>query len=244
MNKLNQKISQKLKKAKIKPKRYFTLLNILKDIGLVLLLIIAVLALGIIAYIITQNNPWEFLPSGFFSYLRGLVLLPWELIGLFALIIVAIYSLIKKVHFIYRLNNIVIVIAVALITLGGYFIAEATGLNEVVSRAPIAKQIYQKQGRFLAPNRGPIVSGEIIKIEDKKLTISDHQNKEWKIIISDSTRVPSGDEFKIGDIIHVVGKKDGQKIEAFGVKKVGDKFRGFMNKPRIKGKKIPGFSPK
>lgn len=236
MNKLNEKIKKSLSGKKIKPKWQFISLNLLKDIGLVALLIIAILALGIITYTITQNNPWEFLPSGFKFFLRGFPALPLELIGLLALIIVAIYFLIKKVHFIYRLNNIIIISGIILITLGGYFIADATGINEKVFNSAPIRRLHKNQGRFFFPHRGPKIIGEIKDIQDNNIIIEDNKGKEWRINYSEETKIPQKENLSTGDNIMVVGEKNDSNINAYGIKETQNIL---PPKQRIRGEKSP-----
>jgi len=231
MNKLNEKIKKSLSNKKIKPRWYFTAIIILKDAGLVLLLVAAILSLGIITYIITQNNPWEFLPSGFKFFARGLSALPWELIGLLVLIIIAIYFLIKKVHFFYRLNNLIIISAIMFITLGGYFIADAAGLNKKIFNSAPIRPFHKNQGKFLFPNRGPRIWGEIKDIKNSKIIVEDERGKEWNVEYSGNTQFYQTDDLEIGDNVTIVGEKKDGNVNAYGIKETDD------SRQRIKGQK-------
>lgn len=235
MNKLTDSIKKKLQKTKTKPSWYFSLLNILKDIGIILGIILAVLALGIIVYIIAHDNPWQIPLSrpGFIG--SGLPALPWELMVILAGMIFIIYFLIKKVHFIYRQNNLLIIGAIIVLTVCGYFIAEASGLNKTVASAPLAREIYKRQGKIIAPNRGPAIVGEIIKVTDTEIIIEDPLEKTWTIKITSDTKSKKDDELQVGDRIQVIGKKTGQEIEAFGIKKIDDEeeLREFMHESHM-----------
>lgn len=233
MKKLTDKIKKSLSGKKIKPKWQFISLNLLKDIGLVILLVAAILSLGIITYIIAQNNPWEFLPSGFRFFIKGLPLLPWELIVILCLIILAIYFLIKKVHFLYRLNNLIIIGAIMVITLGGYFIAEATGINTKIYNSKPFYKLHRNQGKFLFPNRGPRIRGEIRDINRQEITIKDWDGKEWQVRYSDDSNFPKNEDLEIGKEVTVVGEKSDSHINAFGIKDGDD---GSLVQPRLRNK--------
>jgi len=233
--KLNEKIKTKLKNKKPKPKWQFQIFDFLKDFGIILLFISAILIFGIALYLIVHYNPFfgNYKNSGFNFFFQIFSVFPWELIGILVLLILGIYYLIKKVHFLYRLDSILIIVIILVLTTSGYFLAETTGLNKKIAGNQIIREIYQKQGRLFKPERGPVVIGEILKIENDKITIQEiHSEKEWIIIFDEKTRIQKNQDLEIGKTIMVIGEKKENQIKARGIKFQSENFRGFNDFPR------------
>jgi hypothetical protein len=68
--------------------------------------------------------------------------------------------------------------------------------------------------------------GVIRGFEKSEITLENPQGELFEIIISEKTRLPMGSDFDIGDEIMVIGDKNGETIQAFGIRKVGDDFGG------------------
>lgn len=228
MNQLTQKIKAKIKIKKPKSKWQFIVFVIAKDIFLVMLMIIAIIATGIVIYIINQYNPWEYLPHGFLFYIQCLMALPWELIVILLLLIISVYFLARKVHFMYRTSKITMTSIILVLIFGGYVLAETTGINKFISSKPVAREIYQKQGKFFQHQNGPITIGEIANKKEGEIILIDMGNNQWKVLITDKTRMKNNFTLNINKKIMIIGKKKNYEIEAYGIKEIDDDFRGFQ----------------
>lgn len=235
MSKLSDKIKSQVKNVKPKPKWQFTSYNLAKETALVLLWVIAVIAIGMVIYIISHDNPWRFLPPHSISFWTALVGLPWEMIGFLILLIIAIYFISRKINFIYRNNSWVILLLICMSVTAGYFIVEKTGLNSKLSELELAEEIYNRGGKFIAPDRGPILIGKIEDIvEPKSLWIvRDSFSNTWNVIITNETEFPSQTEFQVGNMVTINGEKFNHTIEAFAIRELDNKSRGFKKQLHI-----------
>ncbi len=203
MTTLENKIKEELKKRKPHSYGFFMATNATRDIIIGVLWIISVALLGAVVYIM-QNFPWKVLirPN---LMLTGLIGLPWEIIGACVILIVILYFLTKNISTLYRNKNILLV-ALVLSLFSGYFIAEASGLNDHIARNRAISPIYQQRGRFLIPTRFPETIGEIIETGENP-RLRDILGIVWKIKFKPDARVQV---LRIGQRVVIVGeKKDG-----------------------------------
>ena len=213
MNKLEDKIKKSIKNKKPKSGNYFLFQTTAREIAIAILWFICVGLLGTIIYLL-QYFPWRiFVLPNFF--LRGVVGLPWELFALASLLIVALYFLTKSISTLYRNKN-VLIIALTISLIGGYFIAESSGLNEIIAGTGPIKPLYQRRGRLVAPERLPAIAGEIISVDDNSIEIIDEQGFTWTVRIDKNTRI-SGPT-TTGRRIIVLGEKDGRTINALEIR--------------------------
>lgn len=235
MSKLSDKIKSKVKKVKPKPKWQFLGYELAKEIILVVLWFLAVAGIGMVIYIISHQNPWEFLPTKV-GFWQGLVGIPWEMISILAILILIIYLISRKIRFVYRNNSWVILVLICSSVVAGYFIVEKTGLNEKISEMQVAEEIYARGGKFIAPDRGPILLGRIENIEEPKSLwiVRDMFSNDWKVILTDNTKFYNNNEFNKGNIVKINGLKKDKTIEAYGVKELSDEIRTPKKHWRIK----------
>lgn len=235
MSKLTEKIKSKVKHVKPKPKWRFVGCELAKEIILVICWFLAVAGIGMVIYIIFHQNPWEFLPPKI-GFWHGLVGLPWEIIVILALLIFIIYLISRKIRFVYRNNSWVILILICISVAAGYFVIEKIGLNEKLSKMQVAEEIYTRGGKFIAPDRGPILIGEIEKFENPKTLwiVRDMFSNNWQVIITEKTHFPYKSKFNIGNLVRINGIKNDHTIEAFAINELNEKTRGFQHSWRIK----------
>ncbi len=235
MSKLSEKIKSKLKNVKPKPKWQFVGYELAKEIVLVLLWILAVVGVGMVIYIVSHQNPWEFLPPKTIFW-NGLIGLPWEMIAILAALIFIIFLITRKISFVYRNNSWVILILICSSVAAGYFIIEKTGLNEQLSNIQMAEEIYMRGGKFIAPDRGPVLIGRIENIKNPKSLwiVRDMFSNDWNVIITEDTRFPLRAQFNEGNLVKIDGIKNNHTIEAFAIDGLNEEARGFKHGWKIK----------
>lgn len=232
MTKLEDKIKDSIKNKKPRSEGYFLFQNTARELVIGILWLLCVGLLGALVYLM-QNFPWRiFILPHFF--LRGLIGLPWELLTLASLLVVALYFLTKNVSTFYRNKNVLLVVLVISL-FAGYLIAESSGLNEIIARTRPIKPLYQQHGRLIAPERFPATVGEITSVSDDQISLSDERGKIWTVLIDKNTRV-SG-PLTAGKRMIIIGKKDNDQIKAQEIGNFMGK-RGFGN-----GRTPPGPLP-
>lgn len=230
---INQKIKEKICRARLKPKWQFLTCQIFIDVILIVAWILSVFVIGIIIYLLSHYNPWASLPKGFFYFLQACKDLPWELILVLLFLVVAIYFTSRKSYFIYRLNSLVILAIIVASLAIGYYVAEKMGLHENISQAPIAKQIYTRQGKVFLVSRGVVIIGEIKGAKNNHMIIADDDKKQWEISFDKKTIFITGKNFNINEIIKINGiRKEANHIQALTVQKLDASWRGFFDKFR------------
>jgi len=232
MTKLSEKIKKNLDNVKPKPKWEFTTYEMLKDLFLAFLWVNTVILIGIIIYILSRYNPWEDLPNKLDYHLDALKTLPWELITIALLLLAAIYFITRKINFMYRMSPYVTLGVVIVSIGGGYFLAEKIGINNKIANAPVAREIYKKQGKILIVSRGITATGEIIEVGKNDLLMNDSANRNWVVLVGPKTHIYSIDKGLIlHDYILVNGikVKDGT-IQAFLIREMDENWRGFYER--------------
>lgn len=223
MDKLEDKIKEKIKGKKPRSKEIFVIHSIVKEITTALIWIITVLLLGAIIYLI-QSTPFRVftMPRFIFSAIIGL---PWELIILAVVLIIILYLIIKTISTLYRNKSILILILIISLAIG-YFSAEAIGLNKIISETETIRPLYQRQGRLIAPSRGPAVVGEIIDIKNmERFILQDLAKKKWQVLVSEETEIMANIEK--GQFVSVIGDKHNNEIRALIIRSIKGKNCGF-----------------
>lgn len=229
MNKLSNKITNKLKNVKPKSKWVFVVKNVLKDILIAVLWFLFIIGFGIVIYTISHYSPWRVLPSSFKFFGMAFLALPLELIGILILFGILMYYLSKKVHLIYRLNNWFLILIIILSLASGYLIAEYSGLNNQISKISSINKIYQKKGMLLKRNQELFTEGKIIEINKRNIIVEDVEENIWQINIDNNTKIRNGNDFVIGERVLVIGQKHENSIDALGIKKI-DNTKGLRNR--------------
>lgn len=158
-------------------------------------------------------------------YIARLIGLPWEIIILASLLIITLYFLTKNISTFYRNKNI-LVVALVISLFAGYLIAESSGLNEIIARTTPIKPIYRCRGQLIAPERFPIIVGEISAISKNQITIKDECKGSWTVLTSSETKIDT--MLDIGKRVMVLGKKNNNQINVIEIK-IFRGQRGFGN---------------
>ncbi len=227
MKNLKDKIKEKIKKEKPNPKWQYTTNEILKNLILIILWISIVIGIGAFTYILIHYNPWTKVPYAFKYFWNNLFGLPWEFMIILGILIIISYYLVKKIHFIYRLNRWLIVGIILLSLILGYFIAEKIGINQKIANIELIRKIYQSQGKLIQTKRTAIVIGLITEIDKEKLTIKDTAGYNWSVVIDKNTIFPQGSKFFLGEIVKIQGITNKNSINAIIMQPLNIKLRGY-----------------
>jgi len=236
MSKLSEKIKSRVKKLKPRPKWQFVGYNLAKEIVLVALWFLTATGVGMVIYILSHHNPWEFLPLKTKTFWQGFVGLPWEMVIILAGLMVLIFLITRKIRFVYRNSPWVILALICISITVGYLVIEKIGLNKTIGSSEMAQEIYRRGGKLISSERGPILVG---KIEDFKeptrlWILKDGYNNSWKVIITSQTRFPLKSQFSKGDVVKVNGIKNDHIIEAYAIRELNKNLRGFQKTWKIK----------
>jgi len=227
-------------KVKMRPKWHFVARAILFTVGIIFLLLTLLFLASFIVYVLRQNGVW-FAPAfglrGVGVFVRSL---PWLLIAVAALFIVALEALVRHYSFGYRKPLLYSSLAmIFLAVIGGIAIAKTPLHSGLFNQAqqnnlPVAGTLYRVYGMHPEDS---VAEGIVMELKDDGFTMQDHLSEMLTVQMSDDTRFPYGTGFMEGDRVMVIGEREDNVIKAFGVRKIFDEFpvpprRG---RPQVKG---------
>ena len=213
----------------MRPKWKFILEAALGGVGTILVLLTLVYFVSFIVFILRQSGAWFVPIFGARGWWEFLFALPWLLITLALVCFIILEILVRRYSFAYRwpfsysLLGVIILAAV-----GGIWLAH-TSLHQNLWRNASTNHLsapaggwYRQFGRPHPPN---IERGVIAELFDNGLYIQAEAATDLiKVIIDSRTRWPQMIDFKIGDMVVVMGKKEKAEIRALGVMVVNDEF--------------------
>ncbi len=233
---ISESVLSKIKEGKVKmhSRIYFIFRMILLVLGLVGISAAAIFLVSFIFFSMRQGGSL-FLPQFGFSGIKILFLsLPWILIfGAVALIVTSEFFA-KHFSFVYRSPILYSFSAIALVIILMGVILNFTPihmnlfLSAQEGKLPFAGGFYREFG---APKISDVFYGSVLEIKDSGFIISTLREKELEVITDKNTRILNKN-INENDNIIILGKKNGQTIHAFNVKKVDEK-KGFFTPPNF-----------
>jgi len=234
MNKQNQKsisevVFEKIKtgEVKMKPKIYFILKTILIVLGVIVLVLFILYLISFILFTLRASGTW-FLPGFGFSGMRVFLgSIPWVLILIAIVLIVALEVFAKRFAFVYRKPIFYSMVCIIIFVLLGSFIIDKTQFHSnLFWRAqggglPIMGKLYRD---FNVTKFKDVHRGVIVEMIDQGFFLEKADGQILNIIIIPKTRFISGEA---GDDVIVMGTRDNGTVRAFGVRKVDDNFNVF-----------------
>jgi hypothetical protein len=154
-------------------------------------------------------------------------LFPWDLI-LFDLVCIVVFLwLIRSFRFGYKTPVVYLLGSVVFIAaLCGVVLDRGIRINErlvvLAERLPSPFAGLYDRSRHISPERG-VCRCVITEIRDHELVVEDTRKDGsvvFTIILPDNDSRATTSSLVIGDIVFIAGKKDGDRIQAFGVRKV------------------------
>jgi hypothetical protein len=221
-------------KLKMRPKWHFVLRAILWSAGVAAVVLALLYFFSLLAFIARETGIWMAPIFGWRGILIFLTSLPWLLVLLVLVFIAVLEVLVRRYAFAYRLPLLYSALAVLLIVVVGGILLARTPLHEMLShcpqngrfagappqsdiRPPCPAGIY----RDLGPRRFENIHyGTIGSFDGKNFVLLNRQEEKLTIIVTRKTRLPFGEDFTEGDKVVVVGDRQGDQVEAFGVSKV------------------------
>lgn len=208
--------------VKMKSKAYFFL-----RVGLLMLsaLVLSFFVICLISFIIfsLRSSGALFLPS--FGYLGIRILfksLPWFLILTAAALIILLEIFTKRFTFVYRRPIIYSLLAIIIIVILGGLIIDKTSFHSGFfllsreGRLPLVGPIYRDFG---APKFNNVHYGIVSELIDNGFVIETPRGEKITIIVNSKTRLPIGTDVQKGDIVVVLGERNGDMVEATDIHK-------------------------
>ena len=225
-NSLREKVLTRIheQKTKMIPRWHFVLKAGLCLLGCILILLLVIYLLSFTFFILDENRLWFVPEFGMRGILLFLSSLPWLVIAAVLLFVVLLQVLVTKYAFAYHRPLLFSVMGiVGVVTLGSLVVRQVRFHEEmeVYSRRnnlPFAP-LYQKMTPY---QNDHIYPGFIIEFHapEKDFSLETRTQEVFEVHITPMTRLPAGKSFSLGDEVIVLGDRQGNRIEAFGIKKI------------------------
>lgn len=235
MTSLKERLLHDIKDGKVamRPRIYFTLRLAALIATLIAILVISVFIVNFISFSIRISMSDALLGFGapgvgaFFAHF------PWHLAVLDALLILLLQYLLRHFSFGYRIPVLYLVgVLIAGASLFGVTLDRATPFNERMHERrmylpPGPRGMYEgvrppPKGSGICRCKILAVEGNILTVEDIRPDADSATSSLIVVLPSDSRRATTTG-LTVGDIVFIAGKEEGGVIEAFGVRKVGDR---------------------
>lgn len=236
-NSISDKILNKIRSGEVKmrPKIYFILRAVLIVLGVVAVALFALFLISFINFNLRASGSW-FLPG--FGF-RGLGIffssLPWLLILIAVLLIIVLEVLVKQFSFAYRRPILYSILGIILLVFLGSFIIGKTQVHPGFfwraqeGKLPVAGQFYRGYG--ISRLHGAH-TGVVSELTDNGFRIETNDGQILTVVIAPKTRFPFGISVKENDTVMVLGERDNDTIQAFGIRKITDDLKVFpRNRP-------------
>jgi len=236
-NNLAEKLIEKIKSGniKMKPKIYFILRSIIFAVLSLVVFFFLIYLVSFIFFSLVISGGWflpAFGPSGFG---RILMALPWLLVATSIILIIILQIFAERISFVYRrpaFYSLIGIIAIVLFT--GF----------LVSQTPFHEQLFQRARQGGLPLIGPfyrdnafmpqipnVYNGVVTSISDNGFSMKTPIGDTFKVLINPNNPRLSGIKFKEGDTLIVIGKKNGNTINAIDLRMTNEDPNLFMPLP-------------
>jgi hypothetical protein len=229
--KLVDKIEEKIKSGQVKmrAKSYFIVKTILNILAGVLIGLAAIFLISFILFTLRINGIWLMPGLGFRGLMTFFISLPWILILVGLLFLLALEFFVKKYTFAYRKPVVYSVLALLLfVGLAGILVDKTPLHNQWLQKAdnhnlPFAGKFYRGYKQMPVENT---YVGKIQNLGGQSFELVDKENQIFFIEVTDQTRIFRHQTLKAGDLVMVMGQlNDEQQIMALGIRKIEQDFR-------------------
>lgn len=242
-NEQNKSVSDRIIAAaksgelKMRPKWHFVLRAVLWMAGIAVAIMALLYLFSLFLFISRETGIWMAPIFGWRGVLIFLVSIPWLLVLAVLFFIVVLEILVRHYSFAYRMPLLYSAIAALLIVIAGGVIVAGTPLHIMLSHCPPEGKPFSGNDpeniagppcgtgvyRDLGPRRFEnIHNGVVSELSETDFTITNRQQESLRVIITKKTRLPFGDDFSVGDMVVVIGDRQGDQIEAFGISRVNN----------------------
>ncbi len=240
--KLKDQILAKIKSGsvKAKPKFYFVLRTLLLVSGLVLAGLVLLYFISFVIFLLRANGLWQAPAFGLRGWGILFASLPWFLLVVIGFFVLIMEILVKHFSFAYRRPILYSVFGiVAFVGLSGFVVAQTSLHQNLWEQAeaeeglPLAGPLYNIL-RSSDPDdfhRGMVLSTTTVGFD-----LLNSGEEILSIEIEPTTRLPYDLEIMPGDMVMVIGEREGNEVKAFGVRE----FIKPLPAPRNMKKNPPG----
>jgi len=220
---------------KMRPKWHFVLRAALWLAGIVVITMVLLYLLSLFLFLARETGIWATPLFGWRGVLIFLVSIPWMLVLAVLFFVFVLEILVRRYSFAYRLPLLYSVIAALLVVIAGGIILARTPLHDMLSHCPPARELFSggQPGELAGPPCGTgvyqdlgarrfnnIHNGVVSDFSGTNIVIVNRQREKLLILVDKKTRLPFGEDFSIGDVVVVVGDRQGNQIAAFGISKI------------------------
>jgi hypothetical protein len=222
---MNEKFIEKLKKIEMKPKWHFILKTVLAVLAIFIISIVILFLFSFIMFSLRLNGFWFLFRFGTPGINAFFGFFPWFLIITSIILIIVLELLTKRFNFVWKRPIIYsLLIIIFLVLLFGFIVDRSNFHSKFFERAqenhlPIFGSFY-KDNKMLKPS--DIHRGIVLEKQDNQIKILTINREELVVTITDKTRLNQAIE--IEDEVLVLGKRQGDVIEAVGIEKVNKEF--------------------
>ncbi|MFA7286693.1 MAG: hypothetical protein WC052_03490 [Patescibacteria group bacterium] len=223
------------KDVSMRPRWHFLIRGIL-FVTMVLFGFAVVIFVGSLAMFIMRMNGTFFMPA-FGAPGFGILFwsFPWLVAGFAGLVLLALVYLVKHFQFAYRQPLVYSAVVLFILFLVGSFLFDRVRLHRTFAdqalrrHVPFAEPFY----RSLDTRETPRVNvGTVAEWTDDGFTMTLRNGDDVRVVVTRQTRLPSGLDLKMGDVVIVLGNHNNGIIMADGLRPVdGEQFRGRMMRP-------------
>lgn len=239
-NSIKEKVLAQIKSEQVemRPKSRFILKSVLTFIGLIFTALSLVYLASFLIYFLRQSGIIYL--SGFGMRGLGAFLgsFPWLLVLLGIVLLVVVEILSRRYSFGYRTPAVYVILTVLLVITGGAFLVAQTGIHPYLHKQAQNKKLHGFGGIYRSHQKpGPKKPeiGEIVSVKNGNFVLENNQGQRFTVKVNENTRILNEENLKKGAVVVVMGQKQGDVIEAFGVRKIEkDKFPCpdcFFNRP-------------
>ncbi len=238
---ISEKVMSAIKNGRVlmRPKWQFILEATLGALGVAVILLALVYFISFIIFILRQSGAWFTPAFGARGWFEFLFALPWVLIILALICFIILEILVRRYSFAYRRPVVYSLFGVVLLALVGGSLVARTSFHNNLWRESRTNRLSAPAGGFYRqfgrPHRPNIERGVIYEITQDGFYLKDESADDLiKVIVDGQTNRPEIAEFKVGDMVVVMGKKNEEEIKALGVHIINGEF-DMMPPPMMPG---------
>ncbi|MCX6764761.1 MAG: hypothetical protein NTU58_03640 [Candidatus Nealsonbacteria bacterium] len=231
-NSLSEKVISKIKSGdiKMKPRIYFIFKMVLLGLGAFFLFLFVVFFISFIIFNLRITG-LLFLPRfGFHGVGILFGYLPWALILIVGVLIVALEIFSKRFSFVYRRPIVYSLLVIIVLGFLVGFLIEKTHLHSNLflsardRHLPVMGPFYRNFG---APPIHNVHRGIVSEIIDNGFKIETPREETLTIIIAPETRILSDETIKQGDEVVIFGERSDGTVNAFEIRQIEKDFNLF-----------------
>lgn len=224
-------------RAKMHPRIHFIIGSTLLGTGLVGAIVLATLFINFAFFRLQTHAPFGYLWFGRFGLRPFFAIFPWLPLFVATAGFVGAIILLRHFDISYKWGLAGLVVGLLALVLTTGLLLSPLGFNEQARRFGPLRPFYPD--RFAGEDW---VVGEVLKVEDEKMTITTPEGDKVAVLWSEETLLPFGADFKVGEKVRVVGQR--QDENTFVAKGIGrDGMHWQMMDDRVRRDREPRHLP-